>query len=245
MKRKTKFAHTSRGGVCKKDKDTKMKNGLSKQNTITRMVLSEIKPLPYNPPSRTDEHNVLDLAIVIEERIKQGLDPLPASERLLVGKDGVLGDGHRRRAALLLCGVESFWVEIDSERNGVDIFTSRASARKATSQNMTEAYIAGLPEENLPPAARRNLVTLRRLAGDEAIEFLKKYPGSSSFGIHKEVRRVMKFCGMRDQSFGFSVMRWLVLQRTQRDVRNWIQYKRITVKRLLYCIEKNIDPVGL
>jgi hypothetical protein len=65
MKRKTKFAHTSRGGVCKKDKDTKMKNGLSKQNTM------------------------------------------PASERLLVGKDGVLGDGHRRRAALLLCGVES------------------------------------------------------------------------------------------------------------------------------------------
>jgi hypothetical protein len=210
-------------------------------NTKT-VKIENIKTLFCNPPSRTESGAIADIIRYVAERIEAGKPPLAPSDRLLIGKDGVLGDGHRRLAALKHHGVKQVEVEIDEERTGLEIYSSRSNAKPLTSRHATEAVRAGMPREMLTATHQRDWDAIEKMAGDGAVTILVQMGGA--FGIRRVLSSLLHYLDVDDVHFGRKALKWLLVYRQQRIVRHAIEYMEINPVIIRRAIE-NDRPLRL
>lgn len=205
---------------------------------IKIMKVADIKPLIENPPSRVVDHAVADLVEYMKSRIETGKTALSSHDRLLIGCDGVLGDGHRRRAALILLGVEEVEVEFDAERTSHEIWRDRAHAKPLTSRQVSESGNLGLSREYFPKAQQRNADRLVQLAGEKGLKLVLN--SGTSLGIHQALSRVVGFIGTTgDAEYNYKILDWLIRHKMQMFSRLAIESNRITAAKLKNSIDKN------
>lgn len=204
---------------------------------IVIMAVRAIKPLPYNPPTRSDERQIDSLVRYMRDRIESELPPLAPADRLVVGCDGLLGDGHRRLAALKRLGVGAVEVEIDSSRTAAEIWRDRNSAMPLNSRQVSQAANLGLDQQYWPRQARQTARQLTDIAGDEAVPFI--LASGVSLGVLRELRLALNFCGNHDQPFAMAVLRWMIGNKAQRITRNMIEAGMITPEALISAINEN------
>ena len=185
-------------------------------NKTVFMKISEIRPLPYEPDERlVMDDRMRDLVSQIKKRVEAGKDALPESERLLIGRDGVLGDGHRRKRALETCGIEYAWVEIDEERTGVEIFSHRAGSKPMSSKVVVQASKKGLPIEYFPIDQKNAAYRIINAVGRDVFDMIIE-GGISIGGIYSITKRVMRYCGRSDNEFMRAALLWMLTRRGQR-----------------------------
>lgn len=212
--------------------------GKGARRLIKRIKVCDLKPLVENPPSRTSDKAVGELVEYIRCRMSAGKSPLAPQDRLLIGCDGILGDGHRRRAALLICGVDEVEVEFDTERTAREIWRDRACAKSLTSIQIVESAALGLSEEYFPKQQRKNANRITQLAGEKGLKLVLN--SSASFGVHQSLSRIVSYIGVTgDQDYGYKVLDWLIRHKMQLLSRLAIQSGKVSVAKLKNCIEKN------
>lgn len=207
---------------------------------VKTMRVNDVQPLDCNPPSRTDEEHILDLSVFVEDRMRRGLPPLPDTERLLLGRDGILGDGHRRLAALKMNGVETVEIEVDQERTALEIYRDRGSAKSPTPKQIAQAALRGLSIEFFPPRQRANAETLIRLVGQEGLDYVISKDGQVSLTVHRQLSAFLSWLDRRnDQDFALKLLRWMVEHRSQRALRILIETSSITPRTVIRAVEEN------
>lgn len=207
------------------------------KNTIKRQPIDKIRELPYNPTIRTTRTKLSDLVAYMRDRQGRGLEPLPESERLLIGNDGYLGDGHRRLAALKVLGVSDVWVEIDSTRTAAEIWRDRNSGQPLNANQVTAAGRSGLDETYWPARIRQSADQLRSLAGEESIAVVLE--SGFSLSIVSPLRTVANYCGRHDQPFVLALLRWMICHNAVRLARSVADYRLMPPASLIAAVTEN------
>lgn len=197
-----------------------------KETEMEYTKIDKVTPLPYNPTSRINMESgyMKDLVLFIQKRIEKNLPPLPDTDAITIGKDGYLGDGHRRIAALKFLGVEHVPFIVDGERTGLEIWRDRASAKPPTSRNVSEAAFLGLKEEYWPKQQREAAEIIRKYSGEDGLNLVIK--NKVSFGINHVLSQIMKYLNYPNNPKlnGYKILKWLVKHKMQRIARHAIEY---------------------
>ena len=203
---------------------------------ITTVAVNSIRLLPQNPPIRTNKSNLQTLLTYMRERMAEGLPPLAPSDRLLIGKDNILGDGHRRLAALKILGVQHVQVEFDPTRTAAEIWRDRNSANTLNAQQVSAAAALGLDMQFWPYRVRRSADQLLSLAGDNAVELVVS--SGISVSIVSVLRTAMGYCGRHDQAFGFALLRWMIVFNAQRLMRHIVDYRLMPPSAIVAAVNE-------
>lgn len=202
--------------------------------TIRTVPIESIRQSPFNPTIRTEKAAIADLIAYMRDRMDRGLPPLPNSERLLIGKDGFLGDGHRRLAALKAIGVKTVCIERDPSRTAAEIWRDRNSGKPLNSAHVSSAARLGLDEIYWPYRVRRQAAQLRNLAGEEAVDVA--ITSGLSVSVVSILRVALDFCGRFDQPFALQLLRWMGKYNTVRFTRNLVDYRLVQPDALIAAV---------
>lgn len=203
---------------------------------IKTMNVSDVKVLVENPPSRTTTAGLNGLVAYMEGRVMNNLPPLPQTERLVIGKDGILGDGHRRLAALKRIGEKRVEVEIDETRTAAEIWKERNSSSPITSRQVSEAAAAGLGIEYFPARTRYSAERLIKLCGQRGFDLVVK--SNISFGITTVLITVINYTNKAgDQEFAFDLLKWVIKHKSQRLIRHAIEIAEVSPASILRAIK--------
>ena len=196
---------------------------------IKVMRVGEIVPLHSNPEVRTAD--VRELKEYVALRQGSGQSPLPGPARLIIGNDGVLGDGHRRLQTLKDQGVEEVEVEIDPDRDAETIWAEANSNKNLTLRQISVAMNQGFPREKIPAYAQRAAKRLEKLVGEAGVDLAVR--SGHSMGISTEVRKGLKFMDATgDQEMGYKLLAWMIKYNANYLLRSAITSGGVTPAKL-------------
>jgi len=137
--------------------------------TMEFAKVGEIRTAGFDPPIRTCRENIEDL---VESIQLHGFLPYP----LLIGKDGYLGDGHRRLAAAQVCKLAELPVIRVAGRTAAQIWIDMngPGKRALRTPEMLAAVAAGYDVELLPTAQRRPMQHIISLIGTDGVKKLAR-----------------------------------------------------------------------
>lgn len=160
-------------------------------------------PAPWNPPGRTTRRSVAELI----KRIRAvGFEPF---RPLLISKDGIIGDGHRRWTAARYLELDAVPV-IYTDQTATELWQGNAGARQITAHDWMAAHVYG--GVDIIPKRTANMVReLKQIMGDEGVRYL------ADRGVSPDVYRTTWAIGkyVRDTKIAFlrQTCYWLVRQR--------------------------------
>ncbi len=142
--------------------------------TMEFAKVGEIRTAGFDPPIRTCRENIEDL---VESIQTHGFLPYP----LLIGKDGFLGDGHRRLAAAGVCRLTELPVIRVAGRTAAQIWIDMngPGKRELRAPEMLAAVAAGYDVELLPTSQRRPVQHIISLVGTDGVKKLARFGAST------------------------------------------------------------------
>lgn len=177
---------------------------------VVQMAVEDVNAAKFNPPHRTAEKEVRDLAATIAEH--GIISPLTMSV-----EDQCLADGHRRLAAAKLIGLATVPVQW---RHGRAAELWALMNRTAKPINQRDWWIASSKEIAIAANANRRmgnrLAALLRVLGEEDYEEMSQ---RRSPGIFTTAVRVANYVGLgKDDEFLRACLLWLDKHDQQRPV---------------------------
>ncbi len=172
--------------------------------TMEFVRIEDIRTAGFNPPMRTSRENLEDL---IESIKLHGFLPYP----LLIGNDGFLGDGHRRRAAAQVCGLTELPVIRVASRTAALIWIDMNGPGKHPLKmpEMLAAVAAGFDVEMLPPHQRRPMQHLLGFVGVEGMRRLARH--GASIDVWTTARELADFCEDTNDDFMRQCIWWAAI----------------------------------
>jgi hypothetical protein len=125
---------------------------------------------------------------------------------LMVGKDGVLADGHRRLLCAVELGIETVPV-IFLELNASDAYIQVNDSQKAsTSADKIQAVDQGLPLESLDQKSRRDIIRLMTIMGDDGFSMLADR--GRGLTVLRDAIRVARHIGFKSNKDLRTIILW-------------------------------------
>lgn len=122
---------------------------------VKMMSTSDITVAPFNPILRTGPERLTLLMDSIEEN---GIE-MP----LHLGKDGILGDGHRRLACAQTLGIQEVPVIRSSTRTGAEIYGGNCTQKATRGAEWLQAVAQGFPISLVPQPYRGQIEHMQRI----------------------------------------------------------------------------------
>jgi hypothetical protein len=179
--------------------------------TVTCYVLrSELKPAPFNPEIRTQLEYLKDLRESMQEKGFWEFAPI------LVDRNSVIIDGHRRWTVARILGIEKVPVTIvDGEAD--ELWGEfNGNRMDMTGAQVMQAIAHGL--KTRPDKFADNLAQLEDIVGEEGLKELG-LQGNISPNIIKTARRIARYCNLReDKVFIGLTVEWLAKYRKMTSI---------------------------
>ncbi|MHA1216049.1 MAG: ParB N-terminal domain-containing protein [Candidatus Thorarchaeota archaeon] len=195
--------------------------------------LSQLKPSPYNPSSRTEKRRL--------EALRKSIENYGLLYPILVNSQFEIIDGHRRATTVELLG----WNAIPAIILNGDISVDEAYLEVATTvkrprgSEWTERFAQG---GNVPRRHERAIECVSEWCGSDYIHKLVKRHLSAT-SIVTVARRVAAYCDVpiSDKEFMDKVMRWLVEGRRSNLARRLTDTSTIDPDVLFRAVIENRD----
>lgn len=155
--------------------------------------------------------------------------------RILIGKDGIVGDGHRRIEAAKILKFPTVPYEIIPERTAAELFYRNSTSKPVKGKDWLETYILGNEEV---PAKQLNFIQAAEafVGGKEVLRDLWESSGHSfSPSVVDSIRRVVSYVGDTSTGFVQRTAFWMVELRQQKPSRDAIE-DMISKEELVRCI---------
>lgn len=201
-------------------------------------LVEEIKIEGFNPESRTSEENIAKLATSIQN--KGFLDVFP----ILIGKDGFLGDGHRRFMAAKMAGFKEVPTITSTTQTAKELFMLQQNIppRKIYSSELLEAVRDGRLSLSL---CNKNFITqyngLVKLCGEDALDnIVEKKIGTDILGrLRATLKYIYKYAPyLNTEDYPKKVLLWALHNNEGWRMRTWVTEKG-PCGVLINCIEEN------
>jgi hypothetical protein len=199
---------------------------------IVLVPTDSLKPAPWNPEGRTSKAALNQLVRSMQE---QGfLDCYP----ILIGTDGYVGDGHRRRAAAQIAGIKRVPV-IYTKMPARVLWANNAGARFVTPKEWMAAGVIG--EVVTPDNVKKYIELMRPSMGDGGMRWLIDQKASPT--IWRVTEKVAAHCKRNDYDFLQKTTYWLVRHKMSNVVQNQAlagpEEDRIDPRQLIQAIEND------
>lgn len=165
--------------------------------SITRKLipLVRLKDAAHNPPARTLEKNLRELA--------DSMDRIGLLHPVTVSRDWEIIDGHRRRAAARLLG----WRDIECnvvEEDPAEVYASVNPTARRLSGN--DALSVWLVNKNAVP--RASAARFEQMAAEVGLPLAKKIAKAGmSVRVWQTARRIARYC---DSAEVAAILDWLI-----------------------------------
>jgi len=178
---------------------------VTKEYTVASVPIETIKAAEFNPMRRTDPATLKSksghLAI-----LKASIDRYGLLYPLLIGNDGVLGDGHRRLSVVRQLG----WTHVPVHFVNIPaavIWAQDAEAKLATNnRDWWAATALGMPIESVPVRVGRRLADLYRWLGPEDyVDMAFK----RSTDVHRTVTSIARYVKDDSNEFARLCVLWI------------------------------------
>jgi len=205
---------------------------------ITRVNVGEISLLFSNPPSRVDPLGLRELQQYAEGRVALGQEAFRGPDRIVLGRDGKLGDGHRRYAVMKILGITECEAEIDEEKNGAEIWRDRNSGKPLNTRQETEALRLGHDLAFVTPRTRKNAEKIMKMAGQDGYELV--VASGMSLGLEDSLGRALRFMNRNgDLEWGYTTLAWIIKHKMQRTLRHAIEDGKYKPSQLIKAIQQD------
>lgn len=185
---------------------------------FTNINIENIIVAEFNPARRVGRNQLSGLLLSIQ---KHGI-----LEPLVLTRDYILADGHRRYACAKLLDMDVVPVAIH-DQSSLDApslwVVLNADTMNLTPSQWLDAVVHGLPLDTVgfPESMRRRILRLRALLGRDTLEELVEQGRSPT--ILDTAERVVKYLGKRnDEEFLKKTLLWLLLIGNSFSARNAI-----------------------
>lgn len=178
---------------------------------------STIRPAPGNPERRTrsDGRKMKDL---LRRMSRLGFEEF---RPILVSREGIIGDGHRRYACALILDLQEVPV-IFTGKSHIELFEGNAGAAAVTGAHWIQAYVNGMCTiSEMPSEEGENVKNLEAAGGRELLKWLAER--NVSPGIFVAAYRAGRYCGDTSNSFLLRAVIWSVTFKMQRRVHDIIK----------------------
>lgn len=182
-----------------------------KQNKMEMIwvAVGEVKTLPYNPPNRTEEAAL--------KALKDDIALHGIRVPLIVNKDFMLVDGHRRLTCAKALGITSVPVVISYGSVEEDYSSVNITQKAMSDKDLMWIYVNGGP---LSPRIKSKIKKIEEVMGEDGpTELLLNGCGP---GIYAMATRVARYCGDNSPEFTAKSLRWLMEHKAQFSVRRII-----------------------
>ena len=193
--------------------------------TGTWIKLSELTNAAYNPP-----HRILDVADLVTA-IRQTGYVTP----IVVTKDGVIVEGHRRVAACRELGMEGIPAHVVDASEAEKLYAAlNAAIKKHTGADHLHVYLRS--PDALSLSARRGMSKMEQAIGREVMEVLADRGGSMA--TYRQAVQVARYCNVEDETEWLkSIVLWLIKNRQTYQVRKAME-EGILPSAMLESIER-------
>jgi len=182
---------------------------------VEMINIEDVKTAAFNPALRTSENRLYDLKKAIEESGE--IYPIQ------IGKDGILGDGHRRLACAKALGWELIPAIRSKTRTSVEIYLANDGrvSRSTKGAEWFQAVEQGFPLDMVPAGSRNYIAYLYKILKSTEIKSMVKSGQSPT--IANFTRRVMDHIGSDDPDMARKVCIWLYKHGIQYPVRKALE----------------------
>ena len=185
---------------------------------VRMMEVEAINKAVFNPSIRIEPNRIDDLLTSIESN---GIE-----SPLLVGCDGVLGDGHRRLACAIKLGYKTVPVIKSINRTGAQIYSDNSTQKPTRGAEWLQAVTHGYPIIYVPTKYRTNIQHMQRI--HSARELLN----IADMGQSPTIIQFARFVGNHIGDTSDAMLRKIILW----FIKHGIQYKARK------AIEDGCDP---
>lgn len=165
---------------------------------VVMMDVEEIHPAGFNPAARTDTRATR--ALMADIRGRGILVPL------IVGRDNILADGHRRLACAKALGIQRVPV-VRYDAPAEELYTINTTARPLRTSDWFAAYAQGLAPGSVNNKTARDILEIERLIGNDAARAMAARGRSPH--ILTWARRAAIYCNDPTDEFVREALRWL------------------------------------
>jgi hypothetical protein len=140
---------------------------------------------------------------------------------LSVGKDGVLGDGHRRLACAKEIGLKTVPVIKSEKRTGAEIYADNCTQKPTRGGEWLQAVSQGFPLDLVPSSTRRQIEHMQRIHPADELKNLAD--GGQSPAILSFARYVGRHIGDVSDGRLRQIILWFVEHNYQYKARKAIE----------------------
>ena len=193
---------------------------------------SSLKSAPWNPEGRTSKKELEQLVKSMQE---QGfLDCYP----IVIGDDGHIGDGHRRRAAAEVVGIKRVPVIFTKIPTKV-LWANNAGARPVSPKEWMSVNVAGDVEP--PDRVKKYIALMLPSMGNVGMRWLIEQKASPT--IWRVTEKISAHCKRNDYDFLRDTTYWLVRHKMSNVVQNQAlagpEEERIDPRMLIQAINND------
>lgn len=183
------------------------------------------------------DHNPKERSVKNLTGLMKSLEKIGLQYPVLVTKDNVIIDGHRRVAAAKELGWEEIPVLVSATADVNTVYADvNATARKISSVQNLRIYLKN--PDAVTAVIRERFDEMENVCGRKLLISLAKQ--GASLDYYKAAKAVRKYVGSDDEDFLLAVLTWLVEHRNIINVRAYIKMMR-PARTLLNAIKKGRD----
>ncbi len=179
---------------------------------VEMMDVDEIKTADFNPVLRTKPNKLMAL---MDDIAENGIE-VP----LIIGSDGILGDGHRRLYCAKHLGIKKVPV-IRSKRTSIELYTINKTQKPTRGGEWLQAVHQGFPIDLVPKRYRREIENLQRVLSKD--EFSEIAENGKSPTVMQFARFVGRFVGDTSDDMLRRIVKWFYKHGMQYKARKAIE----------------------
>lgn len=196
---------------------------------IKMIAIETIKEANFQPQNRTEERKLKEL---LQSMNKYGF---ALYRPLLISKDGILADGHRRLACARKLGIKEVPVIFTNDALTV-VFGQNHSIEPYRAGDWLQAYAQQLAIDDVPQPYRNKIAKLEAIVGQDGV--LRLAMLGYSLGVLDWAKRIARYCDDDSDTFVNKTLWWLVENNMQFDARKAMEID-VDPEIFLQAIEEN------
>lgn len=149
---------------------------------LVRVNLKDLNSIGYNPEVRTKKSNLKEM----EASLKEFGQIAP----LVISRDNVIIDGHRRVAAALNSGITSLWAVITDIDKATGFSEANRTSRKMNGRELFEAWRSG---GKLPKSVQKAYDELSTYLSQEDFDLIADHRKDPMSTARNEVRPLLEY----------------------------------------------------
>jgi len=206
------------------------------QINVQWVNIESLKEADFNPFRRTTDQNTKGLVANMAKNGFRAIYPI------VIGNDGIVGDGHRRLAAAKILGLKEVPVVIDPDLTSAEIYMLQLDILKQTGKDLFDAIARGMPTSVLPAKQQKQLRRIADVAGEDAINYMidRKLSPSSIQWVELAIKYINRHADdiNTDHAFGFKVLKWMFEYNETLGIQSFVRDGK-DVNSLLWSINYN------